>query len=82
MPRTVLPLAVSVPEVLFSVTLPVNVAKPVLSMITRSIGRLLLTLVLPEALVLRIRLPPKLPVVSCIHGVHAGFMKYHTAQWE
>ncbi len=65
-PRIVLPLAVKVLEVLLSVTLPVKDARPLLSIMRRSVGWLLLTLVLPVPLVLSIRLPPKLPVASCM----------------
>ena len=60
------PLAVNVLEVLVSVTLPANDARPLLSMVRRSTGWLLLALLLPEALVLSIRLPPNLPAASCI----------------
>jgi len=65
-PRIVLPLAVKVLEVLLSVTLPVKDARPLLSMMRRSVGWLMLALVLPIPLVLNIRLPPKLPVASCV----------------
>lgn len=65
-PRIVLPLAVKVLKVLLSVTLPVKDARPLLSMMRRSVGWLLLALVLPVPLVLNIRLPPKLPVTSCM----------------
>jgi len=65
-PRIVLPLAVKVLEVLLSVTLPVKDARPLLSMMMRSVGWLLLALVLPVPLVLSMRLPPKLPVASCM----------------
>lgn len=65
-PRTVLPWAVKVPKVLLSVTLLVKDAMPLLSMMRRSVGWLLLALVLPVPLVLSIRLPPKLPVTSCM----------------
>ena len=65
-PRTVLPLAVNVLEALLSVMLPVKDVRPLLSMTRRSMGWLVLVLLLPVALVLNIRLPPKLPVASCI----------------
>ncbi len=60
-PRTVLPAAVRVLAVLLRVTLPAKVARPVLSMVRRSVS----WPVLPGAVVLRMRLPPQLPVASC-----------------
>jgi hypothetical protein len=44
----------------------VKVARPELSMVRRSTGWPLLLLVLPAVVVLRIKLPPQLPVESCI----------------
>ncbi len=64
-PRTVLPAAVRVLAVLLRVTLPAKMARPELSMVRRSTGwPLLELLLLPAVVVLRIKLPPHLPVVS------------------
>ena len=64
-PRTVLPAAVKVLLVLLRVTLPENVARPVLSMVRRSIGCPAEFVLLPAVLVLNTKLPPKLYVESC-----------------
>lgn len=77
MPRTAFPLVVKVLEVLLSVTLPVKDARPLASMARRSTGWLVVALVLPAALVLRIRLPPKLPVASCTTQPDAGVRWQH-----
>ena len=67
-PRRVLPAAVRVEEGLARVTPPLKVARPELSMVRRSTGCPVLLLVLPPALVLSTKLPPALPVASCIHS--------------
>jgi len=78
-PRTVLPLVESVlrrvaPETVRVLAVPVmatllvKVARPVLSMVSRSVSWPLPVLVLPVALVLKIKLPPSLPVASCNTG--------------
>ena len=59
-PRTVLPKAVRVLAVLLSKMLPEKVARPVISMVRRSVS----WPVLPAAVVLNMRLPPQLPVAS------------------
>ena len=64
-PRTVLPAAVRLEAVLLRVTPAEKVARPALSMVSRSVGWPLLLLVLPAVVVLNTRLPPVLPVASC-----------------
>jgi len=68
-PRTVLPAAVRVLPVLLRVIPPVKVARPELSMVRRSTGWPLLLLVLPAVVVLKIKLPPQLPVESCRYAL-------------
>ncbi len=63
--RSVLPVTVRVLDAPGMATLPVKVAKPLLSMVKRSASWLLPVLVLPVVLVLKIRLPPSLPDASC-----------------
>ena len=46
-----------------------KVARPELSMVRRSTGWPLLLLVLPAVVVLRIKLPPQLPVESCRYAL-------------
>lgn len=63
--RSVLPITVRVLDAPGIATLPANEAKPVLSMVMRSTSWLLPVLVLPVVVVLKTKLPPSLPVVSC-----------------
>ena len=66
LPRTVLPWTVKLVEVPLSSAPPVKVVRPVLSMVRRSVSWPLLALLLvPAVVVLKIRLPPHLPVASC-----------------
>lgn len=65
-PRTVLPAAVRVLLVLVRVSPPEKVARPVLSMVRRSVSWPVLLVVLVLAVVvLRIRAPPQLSFASC-----------------
>ena len=65
-PKTVLPAAVKVLVVLVRVSPPEKVAKPVLSMVRRSVSwPVLLVVLLPVVVVLRIRAPPQLCFASC-----------------
>jgi len=62
----VLPVTVRELERLDIVRPPVKVVRPLLLMVTRSMSWVLaVALVLPVELVLKIRLPPRLPVESC-----------------
>ena len=65
-PRTVLPATARVLLGLLILTPPEKVDRPVLSIVMRSVswpeG---LRLLVPAVLVLKIRLPPQLPVLSC-----------------
>jgi len=64
-PRTVLPAAVRVLVMLVRVSPPEKVARPVLSMVRRSVSwPVLLVLLLPAVVVLRIREPPQLCFAS------------------
>ena len=63
--KLVLPATVRLLEAAGKATLPVKVAKPLLSMVIRSTSWPELTLELPVLLVLSTRLPPSLPVASC-----------------
>ena len=65
-PRTALPAAVRVEVELVRVSPAEKLANPELSMVSRSVGWPLLLLVLPAVVVLKTRLPPVLPDVSCI----------------
>ena len=65
-PRTVLPAAVRVEVELVRVTPAEKLARPALSMVSRSTGCPLLLLVLPAVVVLKTSLPPVLPVASCM----------------
>lgn len=65
-PKIELPVAVRLLAVLLRVTLPEKVARPVLSMMRRSVSwPVLLVLLLPAVVVLRVRPPPQLPLTSC-----------------
>ena len=64
----VLPVTERVPVGLGMARLPARVARPLLSMVRRSTSWLPPVLVLPVELVLKMRLPPSLPVTSCIHA--------------
>ena len=63
--KLVLPATVRVLEAAGKATLPVKIAKPLLSMVKRSISWPELELELPVLLVLNTRLPPSLLVASC-----------------
>ena len=60
-----LPAAVRLLAVLLRVTPPVKVARPALLMVSQSVSGP----VLPAGVVLKMRLPPHLPVASCMHSM-------------
>ena len=66
--NSVLPNTVRVPVGLSMLILPAKVARPLLSMVSRSRSWPVPVLVLPVALVLKMRLPPSLPAASCIRA--------------
>ncbi len=79
-PRTVLPAAVRVLEMLVRFSPSEKVAKPVLSMVKRSISwPVLLVLLLPAVVVLRIRAPPHLCVASCTMQHGSQLQSVHSA---
>ena len=70
-PSTALPASVRLAAVLDMVRPPVRVVRPLLLMVRRSMSWVAAEEeVLPAALVLKIKLPPRLPAASCIARLH------------